>query len=92
MTDYMRRSIRASLSEKDPPKWIQLDTTSIVEFGNMDGYAYSTLIIEFLVNTYGFERLQRLIMAPEKMVAIYGLSYGDLEKQWFHYLKTIPLN
>jgi hypothetical protein len=92
MTDDMRRSIRASLSEKVPPRWIQLDTASVVEFGKMDGYAYSTLIIEFLVNTYGFERLQRLIMAPEKMVAIYGLSYGDLEKQWFQYLKTIQRN
>jgi hypothetical protein len=89
MTDDMRGTVRTYLSEKVPPKWIQLDTASVVEFGNMDGYAYATLIIEFLVNTYGFEKLQRLIMAPEKMAAIYGLSNVDLEKQWIQYLKTL---
>jgi hypothetical protein len=92
MNDEMRRIVKAHLSEKTPPTWMELDTANVVEFGDMDGYALSTLIVEFLVNTYGFDKLQRLIMAPEKMDAIYGLSNADLEKQWIQYLKTIPLN
>jgi hypothetical protein len=89
MNDYMRRTVKSRLLEKAPPTWIQLDTASIVEFGNMDGYAFSTMIIEFLVNKYGFEKLLNLIMTPENMDAIYGISKGDLEKQWIQYLKTI---
>jgi hypothetical protein len=89
MNDDMRRTLKSHLSEKLPPTWGQLDTASIVEFGNIDGYALSTIIIEFLINKYGFEKLLRLIMAPENMDAIYGISKGDLEKQWIQYLKTI---
>ena len=89
MNDDMRRTVKSHSSEKAPPTWVQLDTASVVEFGNMDGYAFSTMIIEFLVNTYGFEKLLRLIMAPENMDAIYGISRVDLEKQWIQYLKTI---
>jgi hypothetical protein len=89
MNDYMRRTVKSRLLEKVPPTWIQLDIASIVEFGNMDGYAFSTMIIEFLVNKYGFEKLLKLIMTPENMDAIYGISKGDLEKQWIQYLKTI---
>jgi hypothetical protein len=69
-----------------------LDTASVAEFGNMDGYTFSTMIIEFFVNPYGFEKLLRLIMAPEDMDAIYGISRGDLEKQWIQYLKTMRIN
>jgi hypothetical protein len=91
MNEEMRRTVIAHLSEKTLPTWMELDTANVIEFGNMDGYALSTLIIEFLVNSYGFEKMQRLIMTPEKMDAIYGLSNADLEKQWVQYLKTITL-
>jgi hypothetical protein len=89
INDYMRGTLKSRLLEKAPPTWVQLDTASVVEFGNIDGYAFSTMIIEFLVNTYGFEKLLRLIMAPENIDAIYGISRVDLEKQWIQYLKTI---
>jgi hypothetical protein len=89
MNDDMRRTVKSHLSKKAPPTWGQLDTASVVEFGNMDGYTLSTLIIEFLINKYGFEKLLGLIMAPENIDAIYGISKGDLEKQWIQYLKTI---
>ncbi|MFC1558326.1 peptidase MA family metallohydrolase [candidate division KSB1 bacterium] len=88
MTDNMRKSVKLNAQKEVPLSWIQLDTASTVEFGNMDGYALSTTIIEFLVNTYGFNNLIKLIKAPENIEDIYGTSKGDLEKQWLQYLRN----
>jgi len=88
MNDNWRKSIKLKSLEKAPPTWVQLESVSDVEFGNIDGYGYSTIIIEFLVDTYGFDKLVKLIREPENIETIYGLSKGDLEKQWIQYLKT----
>jgi hypothetical protein len=92
MNDVMRRTVKLHSLKKAPPTWVQLDTASVVEFGNMDGYAFSTMIIEFLENTYGYDKLLKLIMAPENIDAIYGVTRRDLEKQWIQYLKVMRIN
>jgi hypothetical protein len=87
MNDDMRKKVKSDLLEKAPPTWTQLDTAGIVQFGDMDGYALSTTIIEFLVDTYGSDKVRKLIKEPEKMNIIYGASNEELEKQWIRYLK-----
>jgi hypothetical protein len=72
---------------KTPPTWTQLATASVMEFGNMNGYGLSVTIVEFLVVTYGIEKLVLLIKEPENFENIYGLSENTLEKQWIQYLK-----
>jgi hypothetical protein len=87
VNDHIRKFVESSVIEKAPPTWTQLDTVSDMEFGNMNGYALSVTIVEFLVVTYGIDKLVLLIKEPENFEIIYGLSEYTLEKQWIQYLK-----
>ncbi len=87
INDRMRKNIELSVTAKTPPTWTQLDTVPVSEFGYMNGYGLSVTIVEFLVDTYGIDKLVLLIKEPQKMETIYGLSESALERQWIQYLK-----
>lgn len=89
INDHIRKIVKSSVMAKTPPTWSQLDTVSIMEFGNMNGYGLSVTIVEFLVDTYGIDKLVLLIKEPENSEIIYGLPKYNLEKQWIQYLSTI---
>jgi len=88
INDFIRKSVKSGLADKTPPSWAQLDKASVMEFGNMNGYGLSVTIVEFLVVTYGFEKLVLLIKEPENIETIYGLSKDKLEKQWIQYVQV----
>ena len=87
INEHIRKIVESSVIAKAPPTWTQLATASVMEFGNMNGYGLSVSIVEFLVVTYGIEKLVLLIKEPENIEYIYGLSENTLEKQWIQYLK-----
>jgi hypothetical protein len=87
VNEHIRKIVELSVIAKTPPTWTQLDTVSVMEFGNMNGYGLSVTIVEFLVVTYGIDKLVLLIKEPENFEIIYGLSEYTLEKQWIQYLK-----
>lgn len=87
VNEHIRKIVELSVIAKTPPTWTQLDTASVMEFGNMNGYGLSVTIVEFLVVTYGIDKLVLLIKEPENIETIYGLSEYALEKQWIQYLK-----
>jgi len=87
INEHIRKIVESSVIAKTPPTWTQLATASVVEFGNMNGYGLSVTIVDFLVVTYGIEKLVLLIKEPENIEIIYGLSQDALEKQWIRYLK-----
>ncbi len=87
VNDAVRKSAESSVTTKAPPGWTQLDSLPVMEFGNINGYALSATIVEFLVLTYGMDKLVLLIKEPENIESIYGLSKDSLEKQWIGYLK-----
>jgi hypothetical protein len=89
MTEDMRTVVKENSVKRSLPSWIELDQAGTVEFGDMDGYAYSTTIIEFLVDSYGRDKLRRLILAPEKATEIYGASNEELEKMWIEYVRDL---
>lgn len=91
INDQIRKSIVFLLSEKELPTWAQLENTTETTFGQMNGYGISTTIVEFLIATYGFDKLVLLIKEPENIETIYGLSKDTLEKQWIRYLKHEPI-
>jgi hypothetical protein len=90
INDYIRKSVKKSLTGKIPPTWAQLDTLSVMEFGQMNGYGLSVSIVEFLVDTYGIDKLVLLIKKPENIEIIYGVSQNTLEEQWIQYLHAYP--
>jgi len=87
VNELVRKSVKSSLLQKEPPTWNQLDEVSMMEFGKMNGYGFSGAIVEFLADTYGIEKLASLIKAPENIEMIYGFPKDTLEKQWVLYLK-----
>jgi RNA polymerase sigma-70 factor (ECF subfamily) len=87
VNEHIRKLVEKSLTENTPPTWTQLDTASVMEFGNMNGYGLSVTIVEFLVVTYGIDKLVLLIKAPANFEIIYGLPEHTLEKQWIQYVK-----
>jgi hypothetical protein len=88
INDHIRNIVKSSLKDKTPPTWAQLDAASDMEFGQMNGYGITVMIVEFLVSKYGIDKLVMLIKAPEKMESIYGVSQAELERQWVEYLKS----
>ncbi len=88
INEYILKLVRSGLKDKIPPTWAQLDTVSVMEFGNMNGYGLSVSIVEFLVDTYGMDKLVLLIKEPANIESIYGLSKDALEKQWIQFLKN----
>jgi RNA polymerase sigma-70 factor (ECF subfamily) len=87
VNEHIRKLAASGLKGKTPPTWEQLDNASVIEFGNMNGYGLSVTIVEFLVDTYGMDKLVLLIKEPENIEIIYGLSESTLEKQWIQYLR-----
>lgn len=87
VNEQIRKKVETSVVANTPPTWAQLDTASVMEFGNMNGYGLSVTIVEFLVVTYGIDKLVLLIKKPENFEIIYGLSEYTLEKQWIQYVK-----
>jgi len=87
VNDRIRKNVETSVIANTPPTWSQLDTLSVMEFGNMNGYGLSVTIVEFLVVTYGIDKLVLLIKEPDNFEIIYGLPKNTLEKQWIQYLK-----
>ncbi|MBU1369085.1 MAG: hypothetical protein KJ578_04025 [Bacteroidetes bacterium] len=86
LNDRVRKSVEASLRDK-APNWAQLNAASAMEFGHMNGYAISVSIVEFLVDTYGIDKLVLLIKAPDDLDTIYGFPENTLEEQWVRYVK-----
>lgn len=86
INDNIKKSLASGLLVKAPPTWTQLETASDMEFGQMGGYGYSATIVEFLIDTFGFDKLVLLIKEPEKIESIYGISKDALEAEWIKYL------
>jgi hypothetical protein len=89
LTSEMRKAVKSRLPNQTLPSWSTMDSVGIVQFGSMGGYQLSTTIIEFLVNSYGVGKLQRLLRAPEDLERLYGTTRANLEKQWVIYLETM---
>lgn len=88
INDRVLKYVKSCMSEKAPPTWTELDNASAMEFGNMNGYAFSATIVEFLIATYGIDKLILLIREPENIELIYGFSEDALEEQWIQYLQA----
>jgi len=85
--DRVRASAAASLRAPKPPTLAQLDEASDMEFGNMNGYAVSVTLVDYLITTYGIDKLVQLIKAPASCEAIYGLPVSTLQEQWVAYMQ-----
>ncbi len=87
LTKSQRKIIRANVLNNTIPSWKELEKANSYQFGDMNGYPMSATIIEFLVDSYGLEKLKQYIITPENVREIYNLSKEDLEVLWLEHLK-----
>ncbi|MBU2465108.1 MAG: hypothetical protein KJ615_02095, partial [Bacteroidetes bacterium] len=86
LTPSQRRALQSRISQKTIPEWDEIREASTSQFGEMGGYEISATIIEFLVQSYGFDKLRQFIITPGSVEKIYGMSEVMLEKLWMDYM------
>jgi len=87
LSTAQRQTVQASILQKTIPAWQEIKEANTVQFGEMGGYEISATIVEFLVQTYGYDKLKQFIVNPDSPDKIYGRRVVELEKMWIDYLK-----
>lgn len=67
------------------PSFDEIDGAAFVY---RNGYPYSYTIVEFLVERYGYDKLNDFIRHPEDYERIFGSSKAQLHNMWVEYLKV----
>jgi len=86
MTDGMREAAIVEYRSRNAPTWSELADPTADEFANLNGYALSATIVEFLLDSYGRQKLIHLLRTPEDIATIYGVPGTELERLWAEYL------
>ncbi|MFL0354753.1 peptidase MA family metallohydrolase [Xanthomarina sp. GH4-25] len=87
LNESQREFIHSQLIDNKIPSWNELEKANNYQFGDLNGYPISATIIEFLVKSYGIDKLKQFIIEPENIKNIYNLSKEDLEVLWLEDLK-----
>ncbi|MCX7773811.1 MAG: hypothetical protein N2376_11940 [Clostridia bacterium] len=81
-------TVRTGIAANNIPSFDDLDTGDDFQtFTYRNGYQYMYTFIEFIVETYGYEKLCDFIKAPDDFKGVFGLSKDELWTKWVEYLK-----
>ncbi|MBP1994552.1 RNA polymerase sigma factor [Paenibacillus eucommiae] len=58
------------------------------DFGTMKGFQFSYLIVEFIIDKYGYDALNKLIRKPTDFNEIFQHTELELYEQWVQYLRN----
>lgn len=58
------------------------------DFETMKGFQFSRLIVEFIIEKYGIDTLNKAIRNPNGYNEIFGCSESELHEQWVEYMKN----
>ena len=87
LSESQRELVHTQLINKTIPSWTELEKANNYQFGDINGYPISATIIEFLVKSYGLNKLKQFICEPKNIEKIYNMSKEDLEILWLNHLK-----
>lgn len=87
LSESQREFVRTQITNKTIPSWNELEKANNYQFGDINGYPISATIIEFLVKSYGLNKLKQFICEPKNIEKIYKMSKEDLEILWLNHLK-----
>lgn len=68
------------------PSLDDMHTDNGLKFGNMGGYAYSYFYIQYLDQTYGWEKVVAYAKGESDYKGIFGKTEEDLYADWIQYL------
>jgi hypothetical protein len=72
---------------KDIPSYSDIQTRNPIKFSNMYGYDFANTYIEYLDNTYGWDKVLKLIKT-EDYEGVFGKSSHEIYDEWVDYLKS----
>ncbi len=88
MAGYLSNQVpQYTINSESIPNMEQMQTSSPVEFANMDGYPLSYTYIEYLNNTYGWESVLYLARSND-FVETFGVEENEIYKGWAEYLQV----
>lgn len=71
------------------PSIADMHTDNGLKFGNMGGYAFSYLYIEYLDDTYGWDKVAAYAKGEGSYEDIFGKSEEEIYTDWCQYLKSV---
>ncbi|MBK1813287.1 hypothetical protein JHL18_21935 [Clostridium sp. YIM B02505] len=85
---WIRQTVSEGLSNGNIPTFKDLDTGEDFEaFFALDGYQYSYTMVEAIVNLFGYDKLRKLVKAPNKIDEVLHISETDLYKKYVDFIK-----
>jgi hypothetical protein len=85
---WIMETVKKGIVGNSIPTFKVLDTGEDFEkFFKYNGYQYSYTIIESIVVQFGYDKLYRLIKAPNNFVHIFGMTESQLQETWIEYIK-----
>lgn len=79
-TDYDKNKI---------PSLKDMETENGLTFANMGGYAYSYFYIQYLDETYGWEKVVQFAKGDGNAVQVFGKSESEIYADWHAYLTDL---
>ncbi|MCM3781556.1 sigma-70 family RNA polymerase sigma factor [Neobacillus mesonae] len=84
--DYIRGTTEEAIRNLAIPSFEQLDNDTW-DFGTMKGFQFSYMFVEFVVQQYGLDTLNKVIRNPEDFDGIFQCSEVELHKKMVDYIK-----
>lgn len=69
------------------PTYAQTRANNPITFSNIDGYTFAGTYVQYIVETYGWDALQSLIVNENYQQAV-GKSQEDIYNEWVDYLEN----
>ena len=83
MNDNMKKFITDKVIKNDIPSLKSLNENFDLEKGS---YPFSCTIVEYVIKTYGYEKLNFIIKKPDNIENILGISSNEFEEGWKLYV------
>lgn len=91
--DWIKKTVKNGLINNKVPTFNDLDTgNDFAMFFNLDGYQYSYIIIESIIEEFGYDKLCSLIKSPNEFESIFMINEKQLQDKWIAYIKRNYLN
>lgn len=85
---WIIETVRCGLTSNHVPTFKDLDTRDDFEsFFKLNGYQYSYTIVESIVEIFGYDKLLRLIKAPNDFMDIFEMTEEEIQDKWKKYIK-----
>jgi RNA polymerase sigma-70 factor (ECF subfamily) len=84
--DFIKGSTEDSIRNQTIPSFDELNNDTW-DFETMKGFQFSYMMVEFVVERYGIEALNKLIRNPQDFEGIFQCTKSELYKLWVEYIK-----